>query len=76
MNDPKSFWEKVKHLVKNTCPNSKNISNDKWKSHFGNLFMYDDLNEKVEFAFIVSLHKKGDINCVEDYRGKFCLNFF
>ena len=43
MDYPKSFWKKVKGLVKLKRTHDNNISTEEWKTHFENLFKYDDL---------------------------------
>ena len=49
MNNPNSFWKKVKNIVKSKRSNDNNISNDDWKNHFASLFSYDELNENANF---------------------------
>ena len=45
INDPKSFWKRVKDLVKTKTTNVNNISSDQWKEHFEKLFKFDDIQE-------------------------------
>ena len=49
MNNPNSFWKKVKNIVKSKRSYDYNISNDDWKKHFASLFSYDELNENANF---------------------------
>ena len=49
MNNPNSFWKKVKNIVKSKRSYDNNISNDDWKKNFASLFSYDELNENANF---------------------------